>query len=156
MKYISKKEYENFANKVIEIKGKKVELEKAIGDIMSNSGSFASKTPGYNETVSAIEGLEDHIKEIGLLLEETEIIDDLSIFSEDEVTLYSLVTIKDKKTGEENKYYIQYEFIADMDKDFFVATPVSPIGKEILGKKTGENFLIGDSEMEIVNIEKMF
>lgn len=57
----------------------------------------------------------------------------------------------------EIKYYIQHN-LTDSKKDFIVITPFSPVGKNLMGKKVGDEVEIeiphGNLKLKIIGIEK--
>ncbi len=157
--YISQKEYDKFIEKLAGLEKEKEGENKKLGKIMETSGSFASKTPGFNETESHIKILNQKIFEIKKLLSGSKILKDASELKKDKITIYSLVTVIDLNNNEEIRYYIQHDF-GDGKKDFMTITPFSPIGKNLMGKKIGDEVSIElpreDLKLKIINIEKKF
>ncbi|TSD02742.1 MAG: transcription elongation factor GreA [Parcubacteria group bacterium Athens0714_26] len=138
MQFISQKEYDIFQKK-LDILGKNRErLSKKLGQIMETSGSFASKTPGFNEAEDELKITNKRIKEIKDFLNQTKIIKDILELSHDEITIYSLVYTEDLNTKEKLNYYIQHDFSDSKNADYKIVTPGSPVGKVLIGKKVGD------------------
>jgi len=156
--YISQKEYDSFTNKLADFEKDREKLQRTLGKIMENSGSFASKTPGFNETEDQIKILNKKIIDVKNLLGQSIIIKDLSKLKKDEITIYSLITTVDIN-NKKIKYYIQHDSL-DNKKDFVIITPLSPVGQGLMGKKTGDEIEIviprGNLKLKVINIEKKF
>ncbi len=128
-----------------------------LGKIMENSGSFASKTPGFNETEGQVKILNQKIADLKNFLSQSKTLKDLSELKNNEVTIYSLISALNINTNKEIKYYIQHDFSGNKN-GYTVITPLSPIGKCLINKKIGDNIKIelpkGNLELKIINIEK--
>lgn len=157
--YISQKEYDSFSKKLSDFEKEREKLQKTLGKIMETSGSFASKTPGFNETEDQIKIFNKKILDVKNLLSGSKILKDLSEMKQDEVTIYSLVSVIDLDNNKETKYYIQHDF-SGSKKDFVIITPSSPVGRNLMGKKIGDNIKVelpkGNLQLKIINIEKKF
>jgi len=157
--YISQKEYDSFSKKLADFEKEREKLQKTLGKIMETSGSFASKTPGFNETEDQVKIFNKKILDAKNLLSQAKILKDLSELNQNEVTIYSLVSALDINNNKEIKYYIQYN-LSESKKSFVIITPFSPIGKCLMGKKIGDEVKIeiprGDTNLKIINIEKKF
>lgn len=157
--YISQKEYDSFSKKLSDLEKEREKLYKTLGKIMETSGSFASKTPGFNEAEDQIKTLNKRIFDIKNLLSQSKILKDLSELKKNEVTIYSLISVIDINTNKEIKYYIQYDF-SDGKKDYKIITPFSPIGKSLIRKKISDILKIelskGNLDLKIIGIEKKF
>jgi len=57
----------------------KLVLGKQLGKIMSTSGSYATKTPGYSETEDTIRIVEEKIDQYNKILNQTTLIKDISV-----------------------------------------------------------------------------
>jgi transcription elongation factor GreA len=155
--YISQKEYGSFSKKLANLEKKREKLQKTLGKIMETSGSSTSKTPGFNEAEDQIKIFNKKILDVKNLLSQSKILKDLSELKKSEVTIYSFVSVLDINTNKEIKYYIQHDF-SDSKKDFVIITPSSPVGRNLIGKKIGDNVKVGlpkgNLELKIINIEK--
>lgn len=155
--YISQKEYDGFSKKLSDLEKEREKLQRTLGKIMETSGSSTGKTPGFNETEDQVKNLNKRILDVKNILSRAKILKDLSELKKSEVTIYSLVSVLDINTNKEIKYYIQHDF-SDSKKDFVIITPSSPVGRNLIGKKIGENIKIelpkGNLELKIINIEK--
>lgn len=157
--FISQKEYDDFSRKLSEFEKEREKLQRKLGKIMETSGSFANKTPGFNETEDEIKIFNKKILDVKNLLSQAKILKDLSELKQGEVTIYSLVSCLDLNTNKETKYYIQQDLSSDK-KDMVIITPFSPIGKSLMAKKIGAEIEVqiprGNLKLKIINIEKKF
>ena len=110
-----------------EVRRKKLEL----ANIMDTGGSLTVMTPGYTETENEINFLEDRIKNPERQLK------NLPLTNGNEITVGSIVTLKNIKSGEVKEYRISLTIPSPLPKDYKIATPNSPVGKELMGKKNG-------------------
>lgn len=156
--YISQKEFDSFNQKLANLKKEKDKLMKTLGKIMETSGSFASKTPGFNETENQIKNLDRKIAELSNFLNKSAIIKDISCLKPDEVSIYSLVSVLDTDNQKEIKYYIQYESNNNAKK-YRIASLGSPIGVALIGKRVGDKIRIEllqqTLNLEIIKIEQI-
>lgn len=155
--YISQKEYDSFSKKLSELEKEREKSQKMLGKIMETSGSFASKTPGFNEVEGQVKTLNQKIADLKNFLSHSKILKDLSELKQDEVTIYSLISALDINTNKEIKYYIQHDFSGNKN-GYTVVTPLSPMGQCLMGKKVDKEIKIelpkGDLQFKIISIEK--
>ncbi len=158
--YISQKEYDNFNQTISNLQKEREKLEKTLGKIMENSGSFASKTPAFNETEGLIKNLDQKIESIKFFLNNATVIKNWSMLPHGEIAVYSFVTALDAVSKKQIQYYIQHKVLFNKETAYLSITPNSPIGKALIGKKIGEKVLITLPqkilELEIINIENKF
>ena len=105
----------------------KIKVALSFGDLSENSE--------YDEAKSEQGKLEARIVEIEYMLKNVKIIDEDNI-NTDKVFVGSKVTIKDLETKEKLTY--QIVGFAQADPDNGRISDESPVGKALLGKKTGE------------------
>lgn len=105
----------------------KIKVALSFGDLSENSE--------YDEAKSEQGKLEARIVEIEYMLKNVKIIDEENI-NTDKVFVGSKVTIKDLETKEKLTY--QIVGFAQADPDNGRISDESPVGKALLGKKTGE------------------
>lgn len=155
--FISQKEYDDFGRKLLEFEKERERLQKELGKIMENSGSFASKTPGFNETEDSLKRINKRVAETKNFLNQVKTLKDLSELNQGEVTIYSLISCLDLSANKKIKYYIQHN-LSDIKKDAVIITPFSPVGKSLMGKKTGDKVEViiprGNLKLKIISIEK--
>ncbi len=156
--FISRKEYDSFSKKLSEMEKEREKLQKMLGKIMETSGSFASKTPGFNEVEGQIINLNQKIADLKNFLSQSKILKDLSELRKDEVTIYSLISALDINTNKEIKYYIQHDFSGDKN-GYKIITLTSPIGQCLMGKKAGDEIEVKipleNMRLKIINIEHL-
>ncbi|MEK6780433.1 MAG: transcription elongation factor GreA [Bacteroidota bacterium] len=151
--YYTKEGLDRLTKELLQLKTKgRAEIARQIaeardkGDLSENAEYDAAKdAQGHLE--AKIAKLEDLLS-YARLLDETKI--DTSV-----VSIFSRVTIKNKKNGASFTYMLVSEEEADL-KAMKISTQ-SPIGRGLLGKKKGELASIktpaGEIEIEIINIE---
>lgn len=76
--YISQKEYDIFSKKLSDLEKEREKLQRTLGKIMETSGSFASKTPGFNEAEDQVKIFNKKILDVKNLLSRAKILKDLS------------------------------------------------------------------------------
>jgi transcription elongation factor GreA len=100
---------------------------RAFGDLSENAEYQAAKdSQAINET---------RVRELTEKLAAARIVDE-STLSTDKVCLGSIVLLKDLKYNEEIEYSLVSEVEADFDKNKISIS--SPVGKGLVGKKTGD------------------
>jgi len=133
-------------------------LGKKLGKIMSTSGSFATKTPGYSETEDTIRVVEGKISQYNQILNNTTLIKDVNTLPNDNIGIYSKVVAKDEN-GKLKKYYICH-VLNNSIKDALVVTPKSPIGMALIGKKNNDVIQIvlpkGEIKLTIMSHQNIF
>lgn len=125
----------------------KIKVALSFGDLSENSE--------YDEAKSEQGKLEARIVEIEYMLKNVKIIDEENI-NTDKVFVGSKVTIKDLETKEKLTY--QIVGFAQADPDNGRISDESPVGKALLGKKTGETVHVevpvGVLSFKIMSISK--
>jgi len=139
---LKKLKYEDRPEVIAEIK-----RTMEMGDLSENAEYHAAKEKqGHLER--RIAELEDKISRIVSV--------DMDKIPKDKVYLFSKVTVKDMKDGEEIEYTIAPPDEVDVDND--IISVKSPIGQGLLGKKVGETAEIkvpaGLLKYEIVKITR--
>jgi transcription elongation factor GreA len=120
---------------------------RSLGDLSENAEYDAAKdAQGMNEK---------RITEIEHILTSARIIDD-SKMAKDEALLGATVKVRDKASGEQFDYMLVSEEESDFDLNKISIT--SPVGKALLGHKTGDTVEVsvpaGVLEYEIVSITR--
>ena len=125
----------------------KIKVALSFGDLSENSE--------YDEAKSEQGKLEARIVEIEYMLKNVKIIDEENI-NTDKVFVGSKVTIKDMETKEKLSY--QIVGFAQADPDNGRISDESPVGKALLGRKTGETVHVevpaGVLSFKIMSISK--
>ena len=125
----------------------KIKVALSFGDLSENSE--------YDEAKSEQGKLEARIIEIEYMLKNVKIIDEENI-NTDKVFVGSKVTIKDLETKEKLTY--QIVGFAQADPDNGRISDESPVGRALLGKKTGETVNVevpvGVLSFKIMSISK--
>lgn len=125
----------------------KIKVALSFGDLSENSE--------YDEAKSEQGKLEARIVELEYMLKNVKIIDEENI-NTDKVFVGSKVTIKDLETKEKLTY--QIVGFAQADPDNGRISDESPVGKALLGKKTGETVNVevpvGVLSFKIMSISK--
>jgi len=156
--FISQKEYDGFVKKLAGFEEERGKLQKMLGKIMETSGSFASKTPGFNETEDQVKIFNKKISDLKNFLAQARIVKNLSELDQNEATIYSLITCLDINSNKEIKYYIQHD-PSEQKKDYKIITPSSPVATHLIGKKINDKIKLelpkGILELKIISIEKI-
>ena len=125
----------------------KIKVARSFGDLSENSE--------YDEAMSDQGKMEARILEIEYMLKNVRIIDEENI-NTDKVFVGSKVTIKDLETKEKLTY--QIVGFAQADPDNGRISDESPVGKALIGKKTGETVNVevpvGVISFKIMSISK--
>ncbi len=142
---ITKKQLERKKEELDKLRKKHADLGKKISEVMKNSGSFPSGTPGYVGLMDRIEGFSLKIAQLKKEIESVKVVDPKEIPS-DVVSILSCVLVLDIIKNKKEKYC----FGKNISQD-------SLIGKALLNKKVGERVKVktpqGERELEIVKIE---
>ncbi len=127
------------------------EAAKAIAEAREKGD--LSENAEYDAAKEAQGLLELRINELEKILANARVLDQ-STLDTSKVTVFSKVTIKNKKTGKQVKYMLVSEQEADLKSNKISVT--SPIGQGLLGKIIGETAQVttpgGKMEFEVVNI----
>lgn len=127
------------------------EAAKAIAEAREKGD--LSENAEYDAAKEAQGLLELKINELEKVLANARVLDQ-STLDTSKVTVFSKVTIKNKKTGKQVKYMLVSEQEADLKSNKISVT--SPIGQGLLGKIIGETAQVttpgGNMEFEVVNI----
>lgn len=127
------------------------EAAKAIAEAREKGD--LSENAEYDAAKEAQGLLELRINELEKILANARVLDQ-STLDTSKVTVFSKVTIKNKKTGKQVKYMLVSEQEADLKSNKISVT--SPIGQGLLGKIIGETAQVttpgGNMEFEVVNI----
>jgi transcription elongation GreA/GreB family factor len=133
----------------------KVAFGKKLGELMSTSGSFAVKTPGYVETENSVKVIEKKIRQIEDILNATTLIESAKDLKEGQVGVYSRIICQDQN-GIIRRYYICHLSI-DHVVDYLTVSPISPIGRGLIGRCCGDTVEIttprGTVELTIISQE---
>ena len=125
----------------------KIKIARGYGDLSENSE--------YDEAKNEQAKIEARIVEVEAMLKNVEIITDVK-GSAKTVMLGSKVKILDVEFNEETEYRIVGSAEADPDKGLI--SDESPVGKALLGHKTGETVMAaapaGEIELKILSISK--
>lgn len=121
----------------------KIKVARSFGDLSENSE--------YDEAMSDQGKMEARILEIEYMLKNVKIIDEDNI-NTDKVFVGSKVTIKDLETKEKLTY--QIVGFAQADPDNGRISDESPVGKALIGKKTGDTVSV-EAPMGIISFKIM-
>jgi transcription elongation GreA/GreB family factor len=133
---ISTPEYNILHEELKKKNQERVALGKKIGELMSTSGSFAVKTPGYMETENSVKVVEEKIRQMENILNTTALINSVEDLPKEQVGVYSKIICQDQN-GIIRKYYICH-LESDNIMDFQIVSPKSPIGRGLMGRCCGE------------------
>lgn len=130
--------------------------EAEVAELIKEARSFGdlSENSEYDEAKNHQGLLEKEIAELEQQLENAVVIEENT--STDKVTIGSKVKVYDYDFEEE----VEYSIVGSTESDplQFKISDESPIGKALLGKKVGDEFLVetpgGDVKIKIVNISK--
>lgn len=130
-------EYYSLTEELKRCQRDKISLGKKLGEVMSTSGSFASKTPGYTETENALGVINSKIGQILSILHETDLIKTVGDLSSEKIGVYSRVIVEDQN-GDEKKYYICHLPNICQINGYLAVSPRSPVGQVLMGRMDGE------------------
>ncbi len=155
---ISKVEADTARLKIKELENKKSHLGRELGKIMSSSGSFAAKTPGFPETEDQIRAIDGKLGILLELLRRTRVVNSTDELTGDAIGLYSKVVARDQN-NREKVYYICHRPESYPQTMVTLVTPGSPIGQALIGEKIGDVVEISlpsaDLQLEIVEYEQL-
>ena len=151
--YLTKEGLEKLQNELVHLKDvTRVEIAEKLKEAISfwDLSENAEYEEARNEQAQVelrISNLEEQLKDVEIIKEDA---------NHDKVTMGSVVTILNKDTKEE----VAYKIVGSTEADILAETPMisneSPVGKAILGKKTGDNVkvkaLSGTFEYKITKI----
>lgn len=151
--YLTKEGLEKLQNELVHLKEvTRVEIAEKLKEAISfwDLSENAEYEEARNEQAQVelrISNLEEQLKDVEIIEED---------IPHDKVTMGSIVTILNTDTKEE----VAYKIVGSTEADILAETPMisneSPVGKAILGKKTGDNVkvkaLSGSFEYKITKI----
>lgn len=151
--YLTKEGLEKLQNELVHLKDvTRVEIAEKLKEAISfwDLSENAEYEEARNEQAQVelrISNLEEQLKDVEIIEED---------IPHDKVTMGSIVTILNTDTKEE----VAYKIVGSTEADILAETPMisneSPVGKAILGKKTGDNVkvkaLSGAFEYKITKI----
>jgi transcription elongation factor GreA len=137
--YLVQKDFETLKKDIKDKETRLIQLSKQLGEAAKKSSSFVSNNPEYIAILDQVDALQMSIDTQKEFLAKTEVIKFKDI-KEDIIDVYSLVTVENVDTGDNLKYYIHYPNVIGEDSatDFPIASPFSPIGKALIGKKVAD------------------
>jgi transcription elongation factor GreA len=150
--YYTKEGLEKLKNELSTLKSKgRSDIAKQIAEARDKGD--LSENAEYDAAKDAQGHLEAKIAQLEDLMSSARLLEEGSVDTS-KVSIFSKVTIKNKKNGASFTYMLVSEEEADL-KTMKISTQ-SPIGKGLLGKKVGDSAQIktpaGEIEFEIVNI----
>ena len=134
---ISQRELEEVRTEVKDLQLLRVQLGRQLGEIMSSSGSYAAKTPGFPETEDRIRVVERTLGTLQQLLATTEPVRSAADLPHSRIGLYSKIIARGDD-GQERRYYICHRSSPSSLVGFQAVTPSSPIGQALLGRAVGD------------------
>lgn len=151
--YLTQEGLEKLQNELVHLKDvTRVEIAEKLKEAISfwDLSENAEYEEARNEQAQVelrISNLEEQLKNVEIIKEDA---------NHDKVTMGSIVTILNTDTKEE----VAYKIVGSTEADILAETPMisneSPVGKAILGKKTGDNVkvkaLSGAFEYKITKI----
>lgn len=148
---ISIREFEEIREEIRGLEVEKRRLGRQLGEIMSTSGSFASKTPGFSETEDQIRVADHKLAALRDLLASTDLIRDASRLARGIVGLYSAIVVEGDD-GLELRYYICHRSAPPSLHTHMLVTPRAPIALALLGHQVGDTVQVQlpGSERELV------
>jgi transcription elongation factor GreA len=124
--------------KIADKEARMLVLGQDLGDAMSRSGSFPASSPEYAAVHLEMKNLQNSLDYLKNVLSKYSILEPDKA-DKGEISNYSVVILRDKKTDEQVCYYVT---LADLgkktEKGCLIATPESPVGKVLLGRKLGD------------------
>lgn len=152
---LTKNDLEVLQNEINILKRHIKELKVKLGEAAALSGSFVTKNPEYESIYNQIELTENRLSDYEVFLGTVHTVD-LKELSQKTVGPYCLVTTEDENHQTAN-YYLTYPFITFEEPGTIVASPTSPVGKALIGKKVGETVKVQlpnkEKVLKIINIE---
>lgn len=150
--YLTQEGYDRLKAELEDLKSRgRDEAAKAIAEAREKGD--LSENAEYDAAKEAQGLLELRINELEKTLANARVLDQ-STLDTSKVTVFSQVTIKNKKTGKQVKYQLVSEQEADLKANKISVT--SPIGQGLLGKVIGDVAQVttpgGKMEFEVINI----
>ena len=131
------------------------ELKAKLGEAASLSGSFVTKNPEYESIYSQIELTENRLSDYEVFLGTVQTVD-MEKLPQKTIGPYCLVTTEDEN-HQIATYYLTYPFIPFEKTGITAASPTSPVGKALIGKKVGAIVKVQlpkkEKFLKIINIE---
>lgn len=156
--YLTQKDFDKVTAELAEKERRVGDLTLKLGEAAKKSGSFVASNPEFTSVKSQIDTLQTVVDSFKKLLADAEVreIDSLP----NQVTNYSLVEAKNTTDGENYRYYIQIPILnLQRHKDTVTASPESPLGKALYGKKIGDEVIVelpsGKMDLKVLNIQKI-
>jgi len=133
---LTETDFEMFQNEITALKAHIKDLKTKLGEAAKRSGSFVTKNPEYESIYSQIELSEARLKDYEEFLDSIEIVK-VDNLPRDTIGPYCLVTTEDENQ-QLVTYYLIHPFIPFESPEIVTASPFSPVGKALTGKKVGE------------------
>lgn len=150
--YLTQEGYDRLKAELEDLKSRgRDEASRAIAEAREKGD--LSENAEYDAAKEAQGILELRINDLEKTMANARVLDQ-STLDTSKVTVFSRVTIKNKKTGKQMKYMLVSEQEADLKTNKISVT--SPIGQGLLGKVIGDTAQVttpgGNLEFEVVNI----
>jgi transcription elongation factor GreA len=158
--FLTKDDFESLREDIRSKEHKLKELSKQLGEAAKKSSSFVSNNPEYVAILDQVDALQKNIDSQKEFLGKTQIVEFEDI-GEDKVDVYSLVKTENTETGDVFEYYIHYPNVLSEEKSniLSVASPLSPIGKALIGRKIGDIVKVElpnrKLQLEVIGIKKI-
>ena len=153
---ISTIELQAIRSEIGDLEKRKARLGHQLGEIMSSSGSFAAKTPGFSDTEDQIRIIDIKLDTLRQLLVNTYEVRSIRDLPEDRIGLYCKVTASDQN-DQPRVYYICHKPESHPPTALIAVTPRSPLGNALMGKEVGDCVEItlpsGKLELKVLDFE---
>lgn len=144
---------------VKELKAESKILTKKLGVAAAHGGAVPFQIPEYQAIDDRLRSIKERVEAIQEALSEADIIP-FEKLDDKKISFYSLVTVKNLENENEEKYYLIHPELIEkieLSNNIFPVSPKSPVGKSLLGKKSGIveiNLGLLNKPLEIISFEK--
>lgn len=133
------KDYDYLKNLAEELKDESKKLTKKLGEYAAHGGAVPFQIPEYQTTDDRLRVIKERFGQVNKVLKTSEVVPFEKI-DEKKISFYSLVEAEDIETGQKQSYYLIHSELIDKfnNENILPVSPKSPIGKALLGKKSGD------------------
>lgn len=140
MNSLIRRDYEYLRQKLEGQEVRRLNTSKQLAEAAAHGGATLSKIPEFAGLMEELKVIDSSIDSMGMSLQAASVVEFEDI-DDSVIGDYSLVHVSYSDTGDTSSYYILDPVVGDIlkiDDDVFIASPNSPLGSALLGKKVGD------------------